>query len=398
MIANRVSNIAFSATMQINQKARQMRSQGIDVIDLSVQEPDFPTPPAVKQSAINAINDDYTKYTAAGGAPELLHAIVNYLKKNFGVSYQPNEIIVSNGAKHSLYNVFMAMINHGDEVIIPMPYWVSYPEQVKMAEGVPIFVETTEEDNFLLTAAQLNAVITDKSKALVLCNPSNPTGTVYSRKNLQELADVCMKHGITIVSDEIYSKLIYDNFEFVSVAQLGEEVKAHCVIINGMSKGYCMTGWRIGYAAGPAELIAAMGKIQSHSTSNPVSVSQQAAIAALQDEPAEVEVMRRELQKRRNYIYEKFKAIPRITVCEPHGGISVFPNISGYFNTGDKDAIIVDSVDFTNFLLERAHVAGVPGKAFGAERYIRISYANSTENIEKAMNRITEALHYLHEL
>ncbi len=392
MIANRISNLSFSTTMQINQKARQMKSEGIEIIDLSAGEPDFPTPDIIKDKAKKAIDNNFTRYTASSGTPELIHAVINRLKLDYSVSYQPNQIVVSGGAKHSLFNAFLAVLNHGDEVIIPNPYWVSYPEQVKMAEGVPVFVETDEADNFLLTAASLEAAVTERTKALILCNPSNPTGMIYPEDRLRELADVCLKHNILIIADEIYEKLVYDGVPFTSVCQLGEKYRNISIVVNGVSKAYSMTGWRIGYAAAPAQIANAMGIVQSHTTSNPSSVSQMAAIAALEADPQLYTYMYKEYHKRRNLVYERFCAIPNVRLPKPDGAFLAFINISAYFNTQADDEIIVDSTDLTHYLLEKAHVAVVPGKAFGMENYIRISYANPLGELEQAMDRITEAL------
>jgi aspartate/methionine/tyrosine aminotransferase len=390
MIAERVKQISFSATMQINQKAGELKSNGIDVIDLSVQEPDFPTPKKIKKSGIRAIKDDFTRYTPAVGIPELIQAIRIKMKKDYNLSYQQNEIIVSNGAKHSLYNTFMALLNQGDEVIVPLPVWVSYPEQIKLAQGIPVFVQTDEEDNFLLSAANLKKAISSKTKTIIICNPCNPTGAVYPEERLRELAEICMNHNIFMVVDEIYDKFVYDRIKFVSMAQLGSDVKEKTIIINGVSKTYAMTGWRIGYAAGSPEIISAMGKIQSHSTSNPCSISQIAALEALNHTHVEVSKMRDEFEKRRDLVYDQFKNIPNINSIKPQGGLSIFPNISPYLKINDtKNKIkITNSLQLANYILDKAHVAVVPGSAFGSDYHIRISFSTSFDNLKEAMHRI----------
>jgi aspartate/methionine/tyrosine aminotransferase len=398
MIAERVKQISFSSTMQINQKANELKAAGIDIIDLSVQEPDFPTPQSIKKSAMRAIEDNFTRYTPAIGIPELIRAIRDKIKNDYNISYNQNEIIVSNGAKHSLYNTFMSLINQGDEVIVPLPIWVSYAEQIKLAQGIPLYVQTKEENNFLLSAGDLKKAISGKTKALIICNPCNPTGMVYPETKLRELAEICITNNIIMVVDEIYDKLIYDGKKFVSMAQLGNDVKEKTIIINGVSKTYAMTGWRIGYAAGPSEIIAAMGKIQSHTTSNPCSISQRAALEALNGDQSEVLKMHDEFERRRDLVYNLFKDIPAIKTIKPQGALNIFPNVACYLNTHDSsyNIQIRNSMELTKYILEKAHVAVVPGSVFGSDHHLRISFSNPIDTLTEAVQRIKLSLISLH--
>ncbi|RCK72400.1 MAG: Aspartate aminotransferase [Ignavibacteriae bacterium] len=391
MISERANQIGISATLRINTKARAMKAEGIDVIDLSVGEPDFPTPENVKEAAKKAIDSNQTKYTANEGILELRKVIAQRLKEDHNLDYKPSQIIISNGAKHSLYNLMMAIINDGEEVIIPAPYWVSYPEMVFLARGKPVIVHTKEENGFKLTAKQLKESISASTKAIILNNPSNPTGAVYSKSELEELAHIIIDENIIVIADEIYEKLVYDNFKFVSFASLGDEIKKRTVIINGVSKSYSMTGWRIGYAAGPAEIIDAMSRIQSHSTSNASSVSQYASLEAFAGPQHEVSRMLAEFQKRRNYVLNKLQTIPNLSCAKPDGAFYVFPNVSSYYNKEYEGTVIRNSYGMAYYLLKYANVAVVPGDAFGSDQFIRISYATSMENLEKGMNRIVEA-------
>ena len=392
MIAERAKQISFSTTMQINQKASELKSRGIDVIDLSVLEPDFPTSIHIKNSGIHAIENNFTKYTPATGIPELKQAIRNRISADYKISYEQDEIIVSNGAKHSLFNAFMALVNQGEEVIVPLPIWVSYPEQIKLAQGIPVFIHTDEKDNFLLSGEKLKKAITKKTRAIILCNPCNPTGTVYPEDVLRELSEICMNADIHIIVDEIYDKFIFDNIQFVSIAQLSEEIKKSAIIINGVSKTYSMTGWRIGYAAGPSEIISAMGKIQSHSTSNPCSISQKAAIEALSGNQAGVLIMRDEFQTRRDLVYNQLQNIQDIITIKPQGALNIFPNISGYLKSKNRNMKFENSYDFSKYILENAHVAVVPGSAFGNDRHIRISFSKSMNDLKMGMERINKSL------
>jgi len=416
-ISRRISSIGASETLRISAKAKELAAQGVDVIDLSVGEPDFPTPDNVKQAGKRAIDENVTRYTPSPGLPDLRKAIAEKLKRDNGVDYAPDEIIVSSGAKHSLYNVFMAILNEGEEVIVPAPYWVSYPHQVTLAGGKAVVVEAREEDGFRLTPGALKAAITPKTKAVIINSPSNPTGAAYSREELEALCGVAAwaagaggpaKPGLVIVADEIYEKLVYDGFRFTSVASLGKAIKDQTVLINGVSKSHSMTGWRLGYAAGPKDIIAAMNKVQSHSTSNASSISQMAAIEALRGPQTEVARMVVEFEKRRNYMVREMRRIPGVSLVEPRGAFYVFPNFSRYYGKtaegraagGDGERVggasanarISDSWTLADFLMDQAHVAVVPGAAFGNDRCIRLSYATSMEKLEAAVARITEAL------
>lgn len=392
MVSERVTKIGASPTLKIAAKAKAMKAEGIDVVDLSVGEPDFPTPENVKAAGIKAIEQNFTKYTENDGIPELKKAVCKRLKEDYGLEYKPNEILVSSGAKNSLFNLIQAIVNEGDEVIIPAPYWVTYPELVNLAKGKPVIVDTREEDGFLLTPEQLRAAISPSTRALVLNNPSNPTGATYNKEQLLALAEVIRKEDIYIIADEIYSRLVYDGFQFVSFAALGEDLKKKTIIISGVSKTYSMTGWRIGFAAGPAEIINAMSKIQSHTTSNACSISQKASVEALAGPQYEVNRMVAEFQRRRNYVLMRLQQIPGISCFKPQGAFYVFPNVSSYFGKEAGGIQIRNSYGLAYYLLKEARVAIVPGDAFGADNYIRISYATSMENLEKGMDRIAEAM------
>ncbi|KPJ61161.1 MAG: aminotransferase class I and II [Latescibacteria bacterium DG_63] len=395
MLSERVNRIGLSPTLRINATASAMKAQGIDVIDLSVGEPDFPTPSNVKEAGKRAIEADFTKYTPNDGVPELKQAIIEKLRRDNSVEYKPEEILVSPGAKCSLYHISVALLNEGEDVIIPVPYWVSYPDQVRLAKANPVFVQTREENGFRLTAADLRAALTFNTKALMLNHPCNPTGATYSREDLEEIAEVVVQEGIVVIADEVYEKLVYDGFRFVSMASLNEKIKKHCLLVNGVSKAYSMTGWRIGYAAGPKEVIAAMSKVQSHNTSNATSISQVASIEALKGSQLEIPRMVSEFQRRRNYVIHRLRAIPGISCFEPKGAFYLFPNVSHYFDRQFGDAPIRNSYGLSYYLLKEAKVAVVPGEAFGAEGFVRLSYATSMKNLEEAMRRITDALSML---
>ncbi|MBC7361864.1 MAG: pyridoxal phosphate-dependent aminotransferase [Candidatus Aminicenantes bacterium] len=392
MVSERVNKIGASPTLKISAKAKAMKAEGIDVVDLSVGEPDFPTPDNVKAAAIKAIEQNFTKYTENDGIPELRKAVCKRLKEDYGLEYKPNEVLISSGAKNSLFNLIQAIVNEGDEVIIPAPYWVTYPECVNLAKGKPVIVETREEDGFLLTPEQLRAAISPSTRALVLNNPCNPTGATYTKEQLEALAEVIRKEDIYVIADEIYSRLVYDGFQFVSFAALGEDIKKKTIIISGVSKSYSMTGWRIGFAVGPAEIISAMSKIQSHTTSNACSISQKASVEALAGPQYEVNRMVAEFQRRRNYVLMRLQQIPGISCFKPQGAFYLFPNVSSYYGKEAGGIQIRNSYGLAYYLLKEARVAVVPGDAFGADNYIRISYATSMENLEKGMDRIAEAM------
>lgn len=392
MISEKVNQIGTSPTLKITAGAKAMKAQGIDIVDLSVGEPDFPTPENAKAAGIRAIEQNFTKYTENEGIPALKKAILARMKEDYGLSYEMNEVIVSTGAKTSLYLLIQALINDDEEVIIPAPYWVTYPQAVVLAKGKPVIIPTKEENGFLLTPEDLKSAISPATKALILNNPSNPTGAAYSRAQLEALAEVIRGEDLYVIADEIYAKLIFDGFEFVSFASLSKDIKARTILISGVSKSYSMTGWRIGFALGPAEIINAMAKIQSHSTSNPCSISQQASLEALTGPQHEVARMAAEFQRRRNYCLMRLNAIPNISCFKPHGAFYLFPNFSAYYEKEAGGVLIRNSYGLAYYLLKEARVAIVPGDSFGADNHIRLSYATSMENLEKGMDRIIEAV------
>ncbi|MGN7299614.1 pyridoxal phosphate-dependent aminotransferase [Ferdinandcohnia sp. SAFN-114] len=383
-LANRVAALTPSSTLAITAKAKELKAAGHDVIGLGAGEPDFNTPEHIIEAAIKAMKEGHTKYTPSAGLPSLKQAICKKLLKDQQLEYKPNEVIVGTGAKFVLYALFQVLLNKDDEVIIPTPYWVSYPEQVKLADGVPVYVEGKEENNFKVTVEQLEAAITNKTVALVLNSPSNPTGMLYSKKELKAIGELCVKHNILIVSDEIYEKLVYFGATHYSIAQVSEEVKAQTILINGLSKSHSMTGWRIGYAAGPVDIIKSMTDLSSHSVSNPTSIAQYASIAAYEGSQEPVETMRQAFEQRLDVIYDKLVSIPGISCKKPQGAFYLFPNakkcaeLTGYDNVDD----------FAKALLEEALVAVVPGSGFGAPNNIRLSYATSLEQLENAIDRI----------
>jgi aspartate/methionine/tyrosine aminotransferase len=395
MVSEKANQIGESPTLKVTSKAKAMKAAGVDIIDLSVGEPDFPTPDNIKAAGIQAIEENFTKYTQADGIPPLKDAIIARLKDDYGLSYEKNQVIVSTGAKSSLYHAIQALINEGDEVIIPAPYWVTYPHAVSLAKGKSVIVPTREEDGFLLTPEDLKSSITPATKALFLNNPSNPTGAAYTRHQLEVLADVIMEEDVYVIADEIYDKLVYEDFRFHSFASLGEDIKKKTIIINGVSKSYSMTGWRLGYAAGPFDVINGMAKIQSHTTSNPCSIAQKAGLEALTGPQYEVSKMVAEFQRRRNYALTRLQSIPNLSCFKPQGAFYLFPNFSAYYEKEFNKKPLRNSYGLAYYLLKEAHVAVVPGDAFGADNCIRLSYATSMENIEKAMDRIIDALSHL---
>ncbi|HJV46410.1 MAG TPA: pyridoxal phosphate-dependent aminotransferase [Bacillota bacterium] len=383
-LSQRVKQLSPSSTLAITAKANELKKQGVDVVGLGAGEPDFNTPQHIIDAAVTAMQEGKTKYTPAAGIPELREAICKKLKDDNGLDYQTAQIMVGNGAKHVLYNIFQAILEPGDEVIIPIPYWVSYPEQVLLAGGVPVFVEGTEDNEFKIKPEHLEAAITDKTQALVINSPSNPTGSVYSRDELKAIADICIKHDLLMISDEIYEKLIYDGAQHVSIASLSQEAYNHTIVVNGMSKPYSMTGWRIGYAAGNKELIAAMTNLSSHSTSNPTTFAQYGALEALRGTQEPLEMMRQEFEKRRNVVVEKLNAIEGIHCVKPKGAFYIFANASEAVKKGG----FANVDEWAKALLEQEFVALVPGSGFGAPNHIRISYATSLEQLEKGIDRI----------
>lgn len=383
-LAHRVQTLTPSTTLAITAKANELKAQGVDLIGLGAGEPDYNTPDNILQAAYKSMMEGKTKYTPAGGLPALKEAIIEKLQRDQHLAYAPNEIMVGVGAKHVLYTLFQVLLDKGDEVIIPIPYWVSYPEQVKLAEGVPVYIEATASQNYKISPQQLREAITERTKAVMINTPSNPTGMIYSKEELQELAEVCREKDILIVSDEIYEKLIYGEAEHVSIATLSEDAKNRTIIVNGVSKSHSMTGWRIGYAAGNAELIAAMTNLASHSTSNPTTTSQYAAIEAYNGPQDAVEEMRKAFEGRLETIYPKLAAIPGFHVIHPQGAFYLLPDVS---EAAEKTGF--SSVDeFVEALLTEANVAVIPGSGFGAPSTIRLSYATSLEALNEAVERI----------
>lgn len=391
MIAERAKKVKPSPTLAVDSKAKELKAKGFDVVNFGVGEPDFDTPEHIKEAAIKAIRDGFTKYTPVGGIDELKDSIIEKLDRDNGLRYNRENIIVSCGAKHSLYNIAQAIFGPGDEVIIPAPYWVSYPDQVLINDAQPVIVETYEEDNFTLRPELLKEKITKNTKALILNSPSNPTGFIYDKKTLESIAEIAIEHNIYVISDEIYEKLIYDGEQHISIASLGNEIKEKTIVVNGLSKSHAMTGWRIGYAAGPVEIIKTMTKIQSQSTSNPTSIAQKAAIAALRGPQDCVEKMRQEFEKRRDYLIEGLNSISGVSCRIPKGAFYAFPNVSKILDKKTSNKNINSSMELSIYLLEKALVALVPGSAFGAEGFIRISYATSMENLKRGIERIKEA-------
>ncbi|MGK9368810.1 pyridoxal phosphate-dependent aminotransferase [Melioribacter sp. Ez-97] len=391
----RINRAITSLTMQIAQRAIELRRQGEDVVDFSVGEPDLPTPDNIKNAAIKAIELNLTKYTANTGIPELRGAIAEKLEKDNGLSYSTDEIIVSNGAKQCVYNAIQALVGEGDDVLIPAPYYVSYPEMVKLAGGNPVIINTSIEAGYKLTPELLESSLTPNTKMLILCNPSNPTGSLFHENELNALKETFRKGDYLILTDEIYEKIIYDGLRFQSVASLGEDIKRRTVLVNGHSKAYSMTGWRIGYAAADREIIKAMAKVQSHSTSNASTVSQYAALEALKGPQESVEIMRKEFEKRRDFIFEELNSIEGIVLSKPEGAFYIFPNVAYYLGKKFKDKVINDVFEFSLFLLNEARVVVVPGIAFGNQNCIRISFSTSMDRIAEGIKRIKNALELL---
>lgn len=390
-LSDRLNRLQPSATLAMSQKSSELKAQGIDVINMSVGEPDFNTPDSIKEAAKKAVDDNYSRYSPVPGYPVLREAIVKKLKNENNLDYTPAQILCSNGAKQSVCNTIMALVNDGDEVIIPAPYWVSYPQMVILAGGQPVFVEATIEQNFKITPEQLEAAITPKTKALILCSPSNPTGSVYSKEELNGLAQVLAKYpDIIILSDEIYEHINYTGAH-ASIAQI-EGMKERTVIINGVSKAYAMTGWRIGFIAGPEWIVKGCNKLQGQYTSGPCSVSQIAAAEAFSGDQQCVEEMRQAFERRKDLIAKLASEIPGFEVSKPQGAFYLFPRISSYFGKSYEGRTIATSTDFAMFLLEVGHVAAVAGDAFGSPNCIRFSYATSEENICEAMRRIKECV------
>ena len=385
-LSERAASLAPSITLAITAKAKELRASGEDVIGLGAGEPDFDTPNHIKEAAAKALAEGFTKYTPAAGTPQLREAVARKFQREHGLSYDPQQIIISSGGKHSCFNVMMALCQTGDEVIIPSPYWLSYPEMAKLAGATPVIIETNDETEFKVTPEQLQEAITDKTRLFILNSPSNPTGSVYTAGEIRALGDVCVEKGVLIMSDEIYEKLIYGDTKFHGVASCSKEHQAHTIIVHGLAKAYSMTGWRIGFLAAPAPIAKAISAIQSHSTSNPTSFAQSGAIQALDGPQDHLHEWLDEFAKRRSYAYEELNELKDISCVNAQGAFYLFPNISG---TGMR------SEKFCEKLLSEAKVAAVPGIAFGADNYIRISYATSMENLKKALERISDFVTHL---
>jgi aspartate aminotransferase len=390
-LAARVSRIAPSPTLAMAATAKAMAAQGLDIVDFSTGEPDFDTPEPVKAAAEAAIRAGFTKYTPSSGIDELRIAIVEKLLVELGVRYDKSQILVSCGAKHSLYNLAEALLEAGDEIIIPTPYWVSYADQALLNDATPILMPTREDEGYSVQPAELERLITPKTKAILVNSPCNPTGATYDRSTLEQIAAVAIRHDLIVISDEIYEKVLYDGASHVSIASLGPEIAARTVIINGVSKAYAMTGWRIGYAAGPKELITAMGNIQSQSTSNPCSIAQKAAVAALRlGEPFTLNMVE-EFSRRRKTIVEGLNNIPGVTCSMPRGAFYAFPNIKGVLGKRGPSGMLKTPNELANYLLNDAHIAVVPGEPFGSHDHLRLSYATNMTNITRGLERLGQA-------
>lgn len=386
-IAQRMSLLKPSATLAVASKAKALKSRGIDVIDLSVGEPDFPTPSIIKQAGIEAIQHNQSHYTAVDGTPELKQAIIHKLKRDNQLSYEPSQILVSSGAKHSIFNMFFALLNPGDEVVIPAPYWVSYPEVVTFAEAVPVIVPTTLKNHFKITPEQLEKSMTPRTRLLILNSPSNPTGSVYSKAELTALGDVLLRHPhVIIMTDDIYEHITWHGEPCANIVNTCPDLYDRTIVINGVSKAYAMTGWRIGFAAGSAELIAAMKKIQSQSTSNPCSIAQAASVAAFQSDLSIIKPMQDAFKERHDYFYHALSMLNGCDVCPGQGAFYLFPDVTAWI----QQLGLKDDLEFSEYILEKAHIAAVPGSAFGAPNHIRFSYATSQEKLEMAVERLKQ--------
>ncbi|MBN1829591.1 MAG: pyridoxal phosphate-dependent aminotransferase [Deltaproteobacteria bacterium] len=391
--ALRVKMLKPSPTLSISAKANALKAEGRDIIGFGAGEPDFDTPEHIKEAAIAAIKAGFTKYTAVAGIDELKDAIIQKLQKENGLSYKRAEIVVSSGAKHSLYNIAQVLFEKGDEVIIPGPYWVSYTDIVQLAEATPVIIETGEESGFKVSPDDLEKAMTKRTKAVIFNSPCNPTGATYSESEIRALAEVIASRDVIVISDDIYEKILYDDQIFFNMANVDEELKRKTIVVNGVSKTYAMTGWRIGYAAGSQDIMSQVANIQSQNTSNATSISQKASVAALMGKQDEVFIMVEEFRKRRDYIVSRLNAIEGVRCSKPAGSFYVFPNLSGFYGRRSFMGKKVSGSDsITEYLLEEANVAVVPGAAFGDDRHVRISYATSMANIEKGMNRIADAL------
>ncbi|EGO8144306.1 pyridoxal phosphate-dependent aminotransferase [Enterococcus faecalis] len=386
-VSNRAQQLTPSVTLAAAAKAKALKAKDVDVLSLTVGEPDFVTPKNIQKAAIASIEDGRASYyTPSGGIPELKQAIVSYVEREYQLRYQPKQVIVTDGAKYALYLLFQAILNVGDEVIIPVPYWVSYGEQVKLAEGKPVFVSSTQEQSFKVSVAQLETVRTDKTKAIILNSPSNPTGVIYTEEELRQIGEWAVAHDILIIADDIYGRLVYNGHRFTPIATISEAIRQQTIIINGVSKTYAMTGWRIGFAVGDEKIIQAMTQLASQSTSNPVAVSQYAAIEALTGEQSTVEDMRQAFEKRLNHIYPKVAALPGVSLIKPEGAFYLFPNVKKTLEICGYDNV----TNWVEDLLQEAHVALVTGEGFGAPEHVRMSYATDLMTLEKAIERMND--------
>ena len=396
--SERILNINPSMTLAIDAKAREMKARGEDVIGFGAGEPDFNTPERIKQAGISAIENNETRYTPVGGTDLLKEAIITKLERDSGLVYEKNQILASCGAKHSFYNLAQVLWQAGDEVIIPAPYWVSFPEIVTLSGARPLIIHTGAEQDFKITAEQIENAVTPNTRAIVINSPSNPTGSAYNNDELEKLAECALRHGLLIISDEIYEQIVFDGFHHTSIASISKEVQKQCVVINGVSKSYAMTGWRIGYmASGDPEIVKQVSKLQGQSTSNPCAISQAASIEALTGPLDEIHAMVREFEKRRDIIVERLTQIPGVSCRKPTGSFYSFPDFSGVYGKKDmKGKVLKGSLDFSDYLLSAEKVAIVPGIAFGADAHARLAFAMSLEKIEEGTHRIKEAVSKLH--
>jgi len=391
-LASRMAKIKPSPTLAITAKAQALRAQGRDVIGFGAGEPDFDTPENIKAAAVEAIRRGFTKYTPVGGIDELKDAVRAKLKRDNGLEYDRSEIVVSCGAKHTLFNLAQVLFEEGDEVIIPAPFWVSYPDIILLAGATPVILETKESEGFKVDPDRLRSAVGARTRAVILNSPSNPTGAAYTPAELAALAEVILERKIVVISDDIYEKIVYGDFAFANIAAVQPEIRPYTVVVNGVSKSYSMTGWRIGYGAGNREIIAAVTGFQSQNTSNPTSISQAAAVEALNGDQASVGMMTGEFRRRRDFIVGELNGIPGISCLKPQGAFYAFPNIAGLFGKSKGDRAIRGSADLAEYLLDEVDVAVVPGLPFGSDSHIRLSYATSMKNIEEGMKRIKDAV------
>ena len=391
-ISDKSKQVTPSSTLALTAKINAMVADGLDVVKFGAGEPDFDTPDHIKSAAVEALNQGFTKYTPVAGITELREAIVDKFERDNGLSYEANQVIVSCGAKHTIYNILQAICNPGDEVIFAAPYWVSYIEMVKLADAIPIVINTTPDQNFALTPDQIKSAVTEKTKAIIICSPSNPTGTTYSTESLQMIAELAVEHQFYLISDEIYEALLYDGAKHRSLASFGDAVKSLTFVVNGVSKAYSMTGWRIGYTAGPEDAIKAMSKIQSHSTSNPTSIAQKAALAAITGSQEPVVEMVKAFQKRRDLICQRLDDIDGVEYVRPQGAFYIFPDFSPHYGRTINGHSINSSQELATYFLDEAKVGAVPGDGFGADNHMRFSFATSEIEINRGLDRIQKAL------